>query len=177
MDLNNIDLPASVITSLYHSSLVDLPGTITGPEPAPVVIEKTPETNEVSEVKWLGENRKNILIIVNHTGSTYLPDKELEFLTGILGACKFGIADVAIVNLSNSPATDYKKLLGLLKSKTVLLFGVEPSAFGLPINFPHFQLQAFANNTFLSSPCLDELETDKLMKSKLWVCLKRLYNI
>ncbi|MBK9568854.1 MAG: hypothetical protein IPO53_02260 [Chitinophagaceae bacterium] len=54
---------------------------------------------------------------------------------------------------------------------------MEPAAFGLPMHFPHYQIQAFAGNSFLYAPSLKELENDRVEKSKLWVCLKRLFNL
>ena len=101
----------------------------------------------------------------------------MNFLTGILSACKFGLDDVSVVNLNDHQGTSYKELISYFKSKVVLLFDIEPASFGLPINFPYYQLQAFAGNTFLYAPSLKELEKDKIEKSKLWVCLKRLFNL
>ena len=176
MDLNHIDLPASVVADLYHSSLVE-DGTaiakITVKEsPAPVIETITP-----APWKSLGSNQKNILIVLKSNGVVHLADHELTFLTGILGACKLSIADVAIVNLNNHPEATYKELTSFFKSKIAFLFDIEPSAFGLPMSFPHYQLQAFAGNSFLFSPSLAKLENDKVEKSKLWVCLKRLFNL
>src|SRR5262249_17521429 len=120
---------------------------------------------------------KNILVVVNSNEAIHLPDNELAFLTGILGACKLSIMDVAIINLNNHADASHKELVSFFKSKTVFLFDIEPAAFGLPVNFPHYQLQLFSNSSFLYSPSLKELENDKLQKSKLWVCLRRLFNV
>ncbi len=173
MNINDIQLPAKLIADLYRSSLVETDGA----QQAFQSTEKPQETAATTEWKWLGDNRKNILVIVQQTGAVHLPDKELDFLTTMLGACKLGLADVAIVNRNNNPEATYKELTVFFKSKIVLLFDVEPATFGLPMNFPHYQLQAFAGATFLFSPSLAELENDKLQKSKLWVCLKRLFNL
>lgn len=170
MNINEIQLPAKLVADLYRSSLVETNGN----HPS---AEENKETTSVTGWKWLGDNRKNILVIVQQTDAVHLPDKELDFLTTMLSACKLGLADVAIVNRKNHPEASYRELAGFFKSKIVLLFDVEPAAFGLPMNFPHYQLQAFANATFLFSPSLSELENDKLQKSKLWVCLKRLFNL
>jgi hypothetical protein len=179
MDLNHLELPPFMIAGLYRSSLVET-GEMTIESPA--VIEKTPAPVLPSAVatigwKYLGENRKNILLVLSYKEAVHLPDEELSFLTGILTACKLSLADIAIVNLGNYPEATYKELTSFFKSKIVLLFAVEPAAFGLPMSFPHFQIQPFANNSFLFSPSLKELENDKLLKSKLWVCLKRLFNL
>ncbi len=174
MDLNHIKLPDSVVAELYQSTLID-------PDETPVRQAVADNTENKPAAlpgwKWLGENRKNVLIIISYPDSVHLPDHDLAFLTGILGACKLSMADVAVVNSYNHPDASYKELVAFFKTKIVLLFALEPALFGLPMNFPHFQIQPFAGNSFLFSPSLKELENDKVLKSKLWVCLKRLFNL
>ena len=174
MDLNHLILPGSVIADLYKSLLID-PDETTVTQAVTEIKESL--TASDSDWKSLGENKKKVLILVNYQDSVYLPDNDLELLTGILGACKLSMADVAIVNHNNCPDATYKELVTFYKSKIVLLFAIEPASFGLPMSFPHFQIQPFAENSFLFSPSLIELENDKVLKSKLWVCLKRLFNL
>ncbi|MBC7874298.1 MAG: hypothetical protein H7Y01_09900 [Ferruginibacter sp.] len=180
MDLNHIELPASVVADLYHSSLIE---DVTAIKKIAVADSKEEEIVASREIvmpspwKSLGSNHKNILIIVKYNDVVHLPDNELVFLTGILTACKLSLADVTIVNISNHPDTTYKELTGWYKSKIVLLFDIEPSVFGLPMNFPHYQIQPFAGNSFLYAPSLKELENDRAEKTKLWGCLKRLFNL
>ena len=175
MDLNNIELPGIMVADLYQSTLVD--GTEAKEKAAITTVAAAPIAQEKSTFKSLGNNQRNVLIVVKSNEAVYLPDNELEFLTGILGACKLSLADVAIVNLTNYHDASYKELTSFFKSKIALLFDVEPAQFGLPMNFPHYQIQPFANNSFLYSPSLKSLENDKVEKSKLWVCLKRLFNL
>jgi len=59
----------------------------------------------------------------------------------------------------------------------VLMFDVTPVDMGLPVFFPSFQLQNYSGITYLSGPELQQLEADKLLKSKLWLCLKQFYNL
>jgi hypothetical protein len=174
MDLNHIELPLSVVADLYHSSLIETGEAPVKFQPEAIITEKK---TIATSWKWLGENRKNILIIVNYPDVVHLPDDELIFFTGILGACKLSIGDVAIVNLNNHHGTSYKELINHFKSKTLFLFGVDPDVFGLPMSFPHFQVQEFASRSFLFIPTLKELEDDKILKSKLWVCLRRIFGI
>lgn len=173
-DINHIKLPASVVADIYHSSLID-----TDEKPVNQQAEDIAEDKPAGLPvwKWLGGNRKNVLVIVNYPDVVHLPDNDLALLTGILGACKLSMSDIAVVNYYNHPEASYKELLTFFKSKIVLLFAVEPASFGLPMIFPHFQIQPFAGNSFLFSPSLKELEHDKVLKSKLWVCLKRLFNL
>ena len=90
------------------------------------------------------------------------------------------IGDVAIINTAVTPVT-ITELKQQLHPETILLFGVEPTANRLPIHFPAFRPQPYDNCTYLSAPALDLLvpqtEESKLLKSKLWVCLKSLFNV
>lgn len=177
MDLNHIELPASVMVNLYRASLVQPDENPAKVQPVSAALEKEPVGNLPQEWKWLGRNRKNILMIVDYSDADHLPERELSFLRGVLNACKLNIDDVAVINRYHHPATPYKDLLGYFKCNPVFLFGVEPASLGLPISFPHFQLQAFANCSFLFTPTLKEMEEDKVLKSKLWVCLRRVFGI
>jgi hypothetical protein len=49
------------------------------------------------------------------------------------------------------------------------------------MDFPVFKIQAYDQCTYLPAPSLEELvrpgDEGKLLKSKLWVCLKTLFAI
>lgn len=180
MDINHIELPPILVADLYKNSLVTAPGTegmAGGERQLPESIKHNAVTQDAQTWKSLGSNVKNILIVVNNPDAVYVSDDELPFLTGILSACKLSLADVAVLNIHHYPGTGYKELTAFFKSRIVLLFDTDPVSFGLPLNFPYYQLQAFAGNTFLYAPSLQQLENDKVEKSKLWVCLKRLFNL
>jgi hypothetical protein len=175
MSINNIELSAQAIADLYTTSLVT----------AESVSKNTIVKEEVANVaapvasiwKYLGNNQQNVLIIVNTAAAVHLPDGELSFLTGILTACKLSVADVAILNLHNYPTAVCKELTTHFTSKNVILFGIEPAAFGLPMSFPKYQVQAFTGISYLYAPTLSELENNKAEKMKLWTCLKKMFDI
>lgn len=152
-------------------------------EPHPASAERRPaaaEPAEASNYKYLGKNGKKITILVNSRGIPFLPDNQLTFLTKILEACRMNIGDVAIVNTATAPVI-ITALKQQLTPAVVLLFGVEPAAIKLPINFPVFKVQPYDDCSYLSAPALTQLvqqsEESKLLKSKLWVCLKTLFNV
>jgi hypothetical protein len=187
MSLNNIQLNSFHLVELYRNSLVQ---TIQSPETKEKVSQRhvveALKPNGVNSTisdplstgwKYLGENKKSILLVVRYTNTTYLPDEQLNFLISILGACKLSLADVAILNLANTPAGSYNSVWEQFKSRITLLFGITPTAFAMPVNFPEFQVQSLNNCTFLHTPVLEELEKDKVLKSKLWVCLRRVFNL
>jgi hypothetical protein len=175
MSLNDISLVPFVTASLYRSSLIedDQHESIVKP---PSAAKPEPQAETAKGWKYLGDNKKNILLVVNHPGITHLPDDELSFITAILSACKLDLGDVAIANRNNYPAYNYKDFTGYFNSRTLLLFGIGPVDFGLPVDFPQFQVQSVAKTTFLYSPALKDINNDKLFKSKLWVCLQRIFG-
>ena len=166
MELNSIRLPASVLADLYKDTLVE-----------PVNEQKIIPVEDTKELIFLGSNKKNILICVKYPSVPHMPEEQLSFLVTMLSACKLSLEDIAIVNLKNFTGQSYKKIISKFQPRLSFLFGIEPSEFGLPVNFPAFQLQPFNNCSFLYTPSLDELESDKLLKSKLWVCLRKIFSI
>jgi hypothetical protein len=161
MSLNSIQFKTGMVADLYKNTLVET---------------KTSSPSEPKQVKYLGNNQKNILVIVSHPNIPFLPDQELSFLSNILAACKLSIADIGIINNTGVNEADLQDIIQL-EAKTVLLFGTEPLMIGLPINFPPFQLQQFNKRMYLHAPDLLQIEKDKGLKSKLWNSLKALFAI
>jgi hypothetical protein len=148
------------------------------PVPEPI-LEQTPQKpQDLPPYKILGNNKKQITVVVNCPNDVFVPEADLQFLTKMLGACKLNMADVAIVNHAVA-AVHIDRLKVQLQPKFLLLFGVEPDQIHLPINFPSFKEQPYAGTTYVFTPGLDKLnlETDeaKGLKRKLWDCLKRMF--
>jgi hypothetical protein len=202
MSLKNAILPDVLIVELYKN--VFILGEPTGANHKSAGTEqleaevRTPEMNPVSysdaggslikhaevskpeknTVKFLGNNSKKILIIVRHPEEVFLPERHLEFLIRLLAACKLNIGDVAIVNDGYRTA-NINILKQQLSPDKVILFGIDPTEIQLPLTFPQFKMQNYANSTYLSVPSLDILNhavEDKLIKTKLWVCLKSMFG-
>jgi hypothetical protein len=174
MSLNQINLTPQHLTDLYANALIET-HAIAVPSEAPPTESKEPATAHT--ISFLGNNRKQILVIVNDDRVTYLTDQELTFFTKVLGACELGLEDVAIVNWSHLLNKDYQALLNELQSKTVLLFNLTPIEFGLPLHFPPFQTQEFDQRTYLQAPSLASIEQDVTAKKQLWTALKKLFAI
>ena len=172
MDLNSIKLEPTDISLLYKNSLVEI-----ATEKPENPTENVSATSISSEFKYLGENKKQTLVVVNYNNAVQIPDKQLSFLSKLLAACNLNLGDVAIINFQNYRATDFENIINYFKPKVVLLFSIEPGDFGMPMIFPQFQVQTFKNIFFVASPSLEEIEPDKVIKSKLWVCLKKIFNL
>ena len=166
MSLDNIQLPAIVLQDLYKNSLVDLDTS---------AVKKAPK--KTTGIAFLGNNQKYVTIITADTTTIYLPDEELNFLMGILSACKLSMADVALVNIAKTGAVTYNEIEQELNAGTILLFGVTPLQLQLPLQFPHYQVQKFNNLVYLAAPTLTVIAADKAEKTKLWNCLKQIFLI
>lgn len=166
MSLDNIQLPSIVLQDLYKKSLVDLNNN----KPAATEIQK-------NSIAFLGDNKQHICIIVADENALYLSDELLNFLQGILGACKLTMADVALVNAAKNSNITYNILQHEFNAEICLLFGVTPAQLQLPLTFPMYQIQKFNNQQYLAALPLLQLQQDKTEKGKLWACLKTIFNI
>ena len=172
MSLNTIKFDTTDIALLFKNSLVDINAKQ----------QVLPQTDIITEpittgFKYLGENKKKTLVVVRNAGAVHIPDKQLSFLTKLLAACNLNLADVAIFNFQDHNSSEFNEIVNFFKPKVVLLFDVEPGEFGLPMIFPQFQVQGHKDAVFVSSPSLDIIEPDKTLKGKLWICLKKIFNL
>lgn len=142
-------------------------------ETAPAVKEGIPA---VSELAFDGQNLKHITLLL----SAPLTSKHTSFLANILKACRLTFDDTAIVNMKGETIS-ITQIKARLKPTIVLLFGITPLDISLPVNFPPFKIQAYDSVQYLSVPDLksmvEESDNAKLLKSKLWLCLKELFQL
>jgi hypothetical protein len=165
MNLNSLELSKSDLQLLYKNSLVAIPEINSNLNP------------EKAAFKFLGENNKNILIVVRYPEAVHIPDKSLSFLTKLLAACHLHLGDVGILNFHSYSSTSCNDMLAFFSPATVLLFGVTPAEFGLPVSFPEFQVQKVKDTTYIFSPAIETIEPDKSLKGKLWNALKKNFNL
>jgi hypothetical protein len=161
MSLNNITLSPLLLADLYHDVLI---------EPNATGVPEKPSQN------YIGNNQKNILIVVSKNDTETINEHELNFLANVLAACKLSLAEVAIVKWP-MVETNLTELLETLESKTVLLFNIDPISFGLPINFPSFQIQPHNKKVYMNAPSLLEIENNIDLKKRLWASLKILFSV
>src|SRR5579864_8750251 len=155
--IDNIQLSNLAIGELYGDSLLTSPNTLqplrkpaaVNPHLPPAPHQPELPHAEPAGLKFLGNHRRHITILVHSPESTFLPDDQLSFLTKMLEACRMNIGDVAIINTAAAPVT-ITALRQQMKPARILLFGIEPTAIRLPINFPAFRLQPYDDCTYLS---------------------------
>lgn len=166
MSLDNIQLSPQVLAALFNNSVVDL-------------AENQPENDLIKQSlpPHLGNNEKNIAIVVKTENLAFLPEKDLEFLLAVLQACKLGMKDITLVNLANNPSLTYTKMAEAFSYQTMLLFDVTTTELEIPLQVPHYQVQQYGNKAYLQAPALSVLETNKEEKKQLWLSLKKIFGI
>ena len=181
MNEEKLKLPDFLLADLYKNSLVEIHSHTTDSRTNKDIASEPAETSEASDqIKYLGENAKNVTVIVVQHDVDFLNENDLIFLTNILKACHLNLSDIAIVNVAKQPLT-FQQLKDQLSCHYALLFGVDPSTIKLPFTVPAFQVQKFNECTIMQAPALSSLnqstQDGKLLKTKLWMSLKQMFGI
>ena len=163
MSLDNIELTAHLMEGLFKNSLIELE-----------YVKKEHKIATTPTVNILGHNKGRIIILIKDADNLYLPENQLNFLMGILGACKLTMNDVALLNIYKKNIT-YKFIETELQAEKIILFGVSAAEIGLPLEFPIYQIQQYNNQTYVAASALDDIEKNKLEKMNLWNCLKQIF--
>lgn len=180
-----INLPETVIAGLFKDSLVLVEEKSKPAIPADQQVtnkkEKQEATVNAAAQKWfLGDNKKNIAIILKDPYAVFINDEWLGTLGKLLAACKLNIGDVAIINQIKTNI-DFAALKDQLQPKHVLMFDTLVQDIKLPFTIPHFQIQQYAGTTFMTAPALtlSDAATDavKMEKRKLWEKLKIIFSV
>ncbi len=124
----------------------------------------------------IGGYAKRILILVAENSFPFISDTDLEFLGKVLLPCGLAMSDVALVNVEKQADPAGQVIPHFLPEK-VILFGVGQDKLGLPLQFPHFQVQPFNGCTYLAAPALSALQNDATAKKDLWMGLKKLFSL
>ena len=177
MGLNDIALPASLIADFYKYHLLE-DAVVVPPVAASPGSDKNNKPAKKS-IQYLGNNQKGICLVVAYPKDVYLPDEQLQFLTNILQACRLNMGDVAIVN-QDKQQISFAVLKKELNCQYLLIFGTPPVVAGLP-ELPLFTAQNVDDCFVVCAPVAEQLNgsspESKMLKTKLWICLKQLFNV
>jgi len=181
-------LPEFVLAGLYKDALViTAPST---PPSAKLVVKgneiNSPEKPNIAEKqveipKWyLGSNNRQIAILIADKSGQLIKDKELEFLTNILKACKLSIEDIALINYIRTPRS-LEELSLDPGCNQFILFGLSPAQLQLQFSFPTYQPQTIgANHLLLAAPLSNMMSPTpeaKAEKLRLWNALQQFFHL
>ncbi len=168
MSFTELQLPDFVLADLFKDVLVELKSDQQ---------VKKKESTTPSQQWFLGDNRKQVTIVVRDEEAVYLRDEWLDFLSSILAACQLNLADVAIVNYTKTNC-EFSELVEKTAPKFLILFDVTTQEMHLPFIVPHYQVLRHKNCSFLLAPSLQSmLDNTQGEKRNLWTSLKQMFNI
>lgn len=165
MSFDQLQLDPYILARIYTQPIV--PG-----KNAPVAVEQ----KTLPEVKFLGENQKNIALFIQNESEAYLNDELFNLLTNILNACKLGMQDIALINIAKYPAMPFTAWQAAVPMRQGVLFGIPPSSLGLE-DIPSYQVMQVTGCQLLCSDTLENIALDKVLKGKLWMGLKQLLGV
>ncbi|SHM04458.1 hypothetical protein SAMN05444266_106175 [Chitinophaga jiangningensis] len=146
----------------------------------PIIPGKTEGTaspqKSLPKVKFLGENQKNVALFIQNENEPYLNDELFNLLTNILNACKLGMQDVALINISSYPDLSFADWQQAIKINQAVVFGIAPQQLAID-ELPNYQLFTIDSSAVLFSDGLQIIGTDKTLKARLWAALKQLLTI
>lgn len=178
-------LPIPAIVNLFEKSLVLVDGDFhRNPTTEHKDIKNevvAPKENIEKPTKyWLGENRKKILVIIKNNDNDFLPEHSLAFLSKVLNACQYELADIAIVNQAKTPMT-LKEIWLDLRPTYILLFGVTAAEVRLQLDLKPYEPYPLKGISYLLADSLEKMNGDdpetKNLKIRFWNSLKQIFAI
>lgn len=165
MSLEQINLDPYFLAKIFTQPIIP------GERASVITTEKV-----VPQVKYLGENQKNIGIFIKNENEAYLNEELFNLLTNILNACKLSMQDVSLINIAPYPGLEFPDWQKAINIKQAICFGIAPEQIGLT-DIPTYQLVTVNGSTLLFSDDLLAIGADKALKARLWNGLKQLIGI
>lgn len=140
----------------------------------PDLNETASDTREFTPKKFLGGNQKHVLLLVDHLDTPFLHDEDYAFTEKWLAAVGLSVNDVAICNLAGTTCP-MAAIKNAFEPNQVFLFGINMERIGLPMQIPHYQVQKYDGQTYLSAPGLQQIAAAQAEKKQFWNCLKTMF--
>lgn len=158
--------------------ITQIPGI--NPTNSPKVYPQAPEiphivAEPVSEktFKFLGGNKKSVLILVNDSEHDVSTEQGRELLRKIVKAVDLGTPDFAILNYSNYKGTDFVELHRFFKPAIMLSFGVAFADLRLNLTWQN-EIIVHETTRIIFAPNLHHLDSDLTAKKTLWGHLQKI---
>lgn len=142
-------------------------------QPSMVSEPAAPLIKEEPEFKFLGNNNRNILILVSDEQNDVSDEKGRELLRKIVKSINLSASDFALLNYAKYKGTSYEELKARFSSVIVFAFGVSAEQLGLkkhPVN----TVVTEGDVKLIFSSTLQMLDEDTNGKKVLWGSLKQL---
>ncbi|WP_412467318.1 hypothetical protein [Pedobacter sp. KLB.chiD] len=140
---------------------------------APEIPHQVAESAPEKTFKFLGGNKKSVLILVNDHEHEVSTEQGRELLRKIVKAVDLGTPDFALLNYSNYKGTDFAELHRFFKPAIMLSFGVEFADLRLNFTWQN-EIIVHESTRMIFAPHLHHLDSDLNAKKKLWGHLQKI---
>lgn len=115
------------------------------------------------------ESSRAVVVVAKNASAA-----DLELLGKIMAAVGLNLkTDVHLLNVPTTPS--FETLLNHLDCQQCLVFGFEPEALYLQINWPPYQLLSFRQCQLLRADSLAQIGAQPMLKKQLWQQLQQLF--
>jgi hypothetical protein len=144
------------------------------PKAPEIVLPKAAEkpVTEIAPFKFMGENKKEVLILTEDKNQEYISDTDAILLGKILTAVGLTLNDVALVNIASYQNLDWMKLRTEVKYRYMIAFTPSAALLHKNLQIPLYTTKRTNTLDFLISDTLASLEQSIEQKKKLWGNLK-----
>ncbi|MFC4212972.1 hypothetical protein ACFOWA_17385 [Pedobacter lithocola] len=125
------------------------------------------------DFKYLGGNKKFVLILVNDKNYDVSSEQGRELLRKIVKAIDLSTPDFALLNYANHLETDYAELQQFFKPQLVLAFGVETNHLNLNLVWAN-EILIHESTKMIFAPNLHDLDSNLTEKKALWSHLQKI---
>lgn len=150
-------------TQDLHQETAFAPATLTEPEP----IISTEKPSIIPEIKYIGKNLKNFLILTHET----IQDNHLKALENTLLRKQMSLDDVAVVDFSAYQSFDFEQLNASFMAQKVVCFGLKPELLNLP-EAAFNQINTYPDYQILYTFSFSEMLGDKQKTKAFWEPMK-----
>lgn len=123
--------------------------------------------------KFLGSNKRNVLILVNDPENEVSDEKGRELLRKIVKSVNLSAADFALLNYAAYPDVKFEQFRSYFSPALVFAFGVGPAQLALPDHARNTIVQEGQIRLIFSTE-LKALDQDAATKKALWGSLQKL---
>lgn len=166
------DTPAGVSENFVAGSVPETP--VIKPQSPSVVAEPVAAyVRQPVEFKFLGKNKRNILILVNDEHNEVSDEPGRELLRKIVKSVNLSANDFALLNYAGYKGTGFKQLQEYFSCTFVFAFGVTPAELSLPAH-PEHSIILEGDVKMIFSAELRILEQNAAGKKALWGSIQSL---
>ncbi|UZR93216.1 hypothetical protein [Chondrinema litorale] len=145
------------------------------PTPVEKPEEQTPPPIEQPELKFYGQNKYGVAIIVKHSNGDFLKSEEFNLLIKICEAVSLSLNEIAIINSEENKTLQNFDLNTLIGYSTLIHFGDIWEPTKIPSSKDLYQSLNIEGKTILLADDLTVLKNDVNAKRALWGALKVLF--